>query len=76
MRKQFYFKKGEKLESSKRRDNSKDASGGYKHWRGHGDGRAAGRSGTMGDKQELVIDLQYSLNNKLKENNKKSIFCY
>ncbi len=62
-------KKGEKLESSKRRDNSKDASGGYKHWRGHGDGRAAGRSGTMGDKQELVIDLQYSLNNKLKENN-------
>ncbi|BDS13640.1 outer membrane beta-barrel family protein [Aureispira anguillae] len=47
-----------------RRDNSKDSYGkGRRRWHGGGDGRAGGRSGTMGDKQELVIDLQYSMNN-------------
>jgi iron complex outermembrane receptor protein len=54
-------KKGEE-DKNIRRDNSTDKSGGHKHWRGRGDGRAAGRSGTMGDKQELVVDLQYSIN--------------
>jgi len=60
----FKKKKKKKGEEDKtiRRDNSSDKSGGHKHWHGRGDGRAAGRSGTMGDKQELVIDLQYSMN--------------
>lgn len=57
-------KKANKEDAGPRRDNSKDTGGksGYRHWRGGGGGRAAGRSGTMGDKQELVIDLQYSMN--------------
>ncbi|MCH2023596.1 MAG: TonB-dependent receptor family protein [Saprospiraceae bacterium] len=53
-----------------RRDNSADSGGNRKSWRGYGDGRAAGRSGTMGDKQELVIDLQYSTN----DNDKNEFF--
>lgn len=44
------------------RDNSSDNSGGRRRWRGGGDGRASGGHGTMGDKQELVIDLQYANN--------------
>jgi outer membrane receptor protein involved in Fe transport len=46
-----------------RRDNSKD-NGGRRRWYGGGDGRAGGGRGTMGDKQELVIDLQYAHNNR------------
>ena len=59
----FKQKKKKKDDPGRRKDNSEDAfSKNHKSWRGHGDGRAAGRSGTMGDKQELVIDLQYSGN--------------
>lgn len=68
-------KKGKKNEAGPRRDNSADTGGG-RRWRGGGNGRAAGRSGTMGDKQELVIDLQYSMNNSLSENNFVEQFYY
>lgn len=58
----FKQKKKKGASTSTRRDNSKDAGGGRRHYGHGGDGRAGGRSGTMGDKQELVIDLQYSMN--------------
>jgi outer membrane receptor protein involved in Fe transport len=57
----FKQKKKEDEDAGPRRDNSTDAGGGRKR-HGPSDGRASGRSGTMGDKQELVIDLQYSMN--------------
>ena len=58
-----FKQKNKKNTAGPRTDNSSDKfSSGYKHWRGYGDGRAVGRSGTMGDKQELVLDLQYSMN--------------
>ncbi len=51
----------------KRRDSSADEEGGGRRWRGGGDDRAGGGRGTMGDKQELVIDLQYSNNSSDEE---------
>lgn len=61
----FRQKKEEENDSmSVRRDNSQEANDGERRpHRGGGGGRAAGRSGTMGDKQELVVDLQYTYNN-------------
>ncbi|MFK7796167.1 MAG: TonB-dependent receptor [Aureispira sp.] len=47
-----------------RRDNSKDMGSG-RRWHGGGNDRASGGRGTMGDKQELVIDLQYTNNGNL-----------
>lgn len=61
----FKQKKKNEKGAAPRRDNSKDSYGDRKRWRGQGDGRAGGRSGTMGDKQELVIDLQYSMNDNI-----------
>lgn len=58
----FKKKKQDEEDAGPRRDNSKDAGGGGRRRHGPSDGRAGGRSGTMGDKQELVIDLQYSMN--------------
>lgn len=51
-------------DAAPRRDNSEDkfqSGHGPKHWGKHD--QAAASSGTMGDKQELVIDLQYSMSN-------------
>lgn len=62
----FTSKKKEKGEEmTTRRDNSKDNNEG-RRWHG-GDDRAGGGRGTMGDKQELVIDLQYTNNSGLEE---------
>lgn len=57
----FPKKNGDKARGA-RRNNSSDNGGRRRHWRGGGDGRAGGGRGTMGDKQELVIDLQYANN--------------
>lgn len=57
-------KKGDKEGSGVRRDNSSDGGGGRRRWRGGSNGRASGGRGTMGDKQELVIDLQYANNGR------------
>ncbi|MGH1335792.1 MAG: TonB-dependent receptor domain-containing protein [Aureispira sp.] len=58
-------KKNEEGEVVQRRDNSKD-NGGRRRY-GRGTDRASGGQGTMGDKQELVIDLQYTNNSGLEE---------
>lgn len=50
----------------KRRDNSKDNSS-RRYWRDRGNDRAGGGTGTMGDQQELVIDLQYTNNSSIEE---------
>lgn len=60
-------KKAEEEGLSTRRDNSKDDGGGRRWGRGGGDRAAGGGRGTMGDKQELVIDLQYTNNGGLEE---------
>ena len=57
-------KKEQKEGSIQRRDNSADQGGQRRRWRGGGDGRAGGGRGTMGDQQELVIDLQYVNGNR------------
>lgn len=58
----FKSKKKKDEKGVQRRDNSKDNN--LRSWGRGRNERAAGRSGTMGDKQELVIDLQYSMQDR------------